>query len=116
MSNSFVRFGGTMEIGGINDRINMNRVKGIIKSVPNYFPEYPIEIPAQEKVWYGLRPCSPDGLPYIGKSHKINNLYLNTGHAMMGVSLAPASGLLLSEIVLDKQLSMKIDGFAAERF
>ena len=116
MSNSFVRFGGTMEIGGINDKINMNRVKGIIKSVPNYFPEYPIEIPAQEKVWFGLRPCSPDGLPYIGKSHKINNLYLNTGHAMMGVSLAPASGLLLSEIVLDKQLSMKIDGFAPERF
>ncbi len=93
MSENLIRFGGTMEIGGINNHINMNRVKGIIKSVPQYFPDYQLETPAKEKVWYGLRPCSPDGLPYIGRSSNLSNVIIASGHAMMGLSLAPGTNV-----------------------
>jgi D-amino-acid dehydrogenase len=116
MSGKFVRFGGTMEIGGLDSTINMNRVKGIIKSVPEFFPDYALELPKKEEVWYGFRPCSPDGLPYIGRSGSFENLFVNTGHAMMGISLAPASGKLIAQQILGKKTEMNLDGFSAQRF
>lgn len=116
MSGKFVRFGGTMEIGGLDSTINMNRVRGIIKSVPDFFPDYTLDLPKKEEVWYGFRPCSPDGLPYIGKSNYFKNFFINTGHAMMGISLAPASGKLLAQQVLDKKTEIDLEGFSPQRF
>lgn len=52
-----------------------------------------------ERVWAGLRPLSPDGLPYIGASSRFANLHIGTGHAMMGISLAPVTGELLAASV-----------------
>jgi D-amino-acid dehydrogenase len=111
-----LRFGGTMEITGIDHRISMNRVKGIVDSIPNYYPEMKVEMPRQEEVWHGLRPCSPDGLPYIGRSNTIKNLIMATGHSMMGLSLAPGTGKLISEIVNQEKVSIGIDAFDPERF
>ncbi|MCP9746698.1 FAD-binding oxidoreductase [Lacihabitans sp. CS3-21] len=116
MSGRFVRFGGTMEIGGLDSTINMNRVRGIIKSVPEFFPDYALDVPKKEEVWYGFRPCSPDGLPYIGYSGAYKNLFINTGHAMMGISLAPASGKLIAQQILGKKTEMDLNGFSAQRF
>ena len=116
MSDNLIRFGGTMEIGGINDNINMNRVRGIIKAVPEYFPDYQIDVPAKEKVWYGLRPCSPDGLPYIGRTKKYTNLIIASGHAMMGLSLAPATGKLVQEIIDNQPTSIDIGLYKPERY
>jgi D-amino-acid dehydrogenase len=116
MSGRFVRFGGTMEIGGLDSTINMNRVRGIIKSVPEFFPDYALDVPKKEEVWYGFRPCSPDGLPYIGHSGAYKNLFINTGHAMMGISLAPASGKLIAQQILGKKTEMDLNGFSAQRF
>jgi D-amino-acid dehydrogenase len=94
-----LRFGGTMEICGNDPAINMNRVKGIVDSIKTFYPELNVAMPRKDEVWYGFRPCSPDGLPYIGRSKKISNLIFNTGHAMMGVSLAPGSGKTVSQII-----------------
>lgn len=116
MDDNLIRFGGTMEIGGINKDINMNRVRGIIKAVPEFFPDYPIEVPKQEKVWSGLRPCSPDGLPYIGRTKKYKNLIIASGHAMMGLSLAPGTGKLVQEIVDNEKTSIDISLYAPERY
>jgi D-amino-acid dehydrogenase len=116
MSDNLIRFGGTMEIGGINSTVNMNRVRGIIKSVPQFFPDYPIAMPQASQVWHGLRPCSPDGLPYIGRSKRFTNLVLATGHAMMGLSLAPGTGKLVSQIIDNQPTSMDLGMFAVERF
>jgi D-amino-acid dehydrogenase len=116
MSDNLIRFGGTMEIGGLNNQINMNRVRGIIKAVPNYFPDYQIDIPQKEQVWYGLRPCSPDGLPYIGRTNKYKNLVIASGHAMMGLSLAPATGKLVQEIIDNQKNSIEIDLYKPERY
>jgi D-amino-acid dehydrogenase len=111
-----LRFGGTMEITGVDHSINMKRVKGIVDSIPTYYPEMKVDMPDQNKVWHGLRPCSPDGLPYIGRSEKIKNLTLATGHSMMGLSLAPGTGKLISEIIDHQKTSIDIDSFRPERF
>jgi D-amino-acid dehydrogenase len=95
--NDGIRFGGTMEIGRINNQVNMNRVKGIVESVPKYFPDFKLPVPDQKEVWFGFRPCSPDGLPYIGISAKYKNLAIATGHAMIGLSLGPATGKLIAD-------------------
>lgn len=111
-----LRFGGTMEITGIDHSISMNRVKGIVDSIPHYYPEMKVEMPKKEEVWHGLRPCSPDGLPYIGRSKKIKNLVIATGHSMMGLSLGPGTGLLVKEIVGQEKTTMVIDRFDPGRF
>ncbi len=111
-----LRFGGTMEIAGVNHDINMNRVKGIVNAIPRYYPEMKVDMPAKEDVWHGLRPCSPDGLPYIGRSTQLKNLILATGHAMMGLSLAPATGKLVAELLGHQHSSVPLGMFDPERF
>ncbi|MBK5279424.1 MAG: FAD-dependent oxidoreductase [Bacteroidia bacterium] len=111
-----LRFGGTMEITGIDHTVNMNRVKGIVDSIPKYYPDMKIPMPEKGKVWHGLRPCSPDGLPYIGRSKRVKNITLATGHSMMGVSLAPGTGKIISEIINQEKQSIGIDAFNPERF
>ena len=114
--NGSIRFGGTMEIGKINDKVNMNRVKGIVESVPKYFPDFKLPVPDQKNVWFGFRPCSPDGLPYIGMSGKYNNLAIATGHAMIGLALGPATGKLIAEALNGEKSSMDTSIFAPGRF
>lgn len=114
--NGQIRFGGTMEIAPMNDKINMNRVEGIVNSIPNYYPDYQVPVPQIDKIWYGFRPCSPDGLPYIGFSKKLNNLIVAGGHGMMGVSLAPATGKLVAQLAQGEQLATDISMYSAERF
>ena len=111
-----IRFGGTMEIGPVNDKVNMNRVQGIVEAIPAYMPGLHVEMPTKEKVWYGFRPCSPDGLPYIGYTNKCNNLLIAGGHAMMGLSLGPVTGLLISELAERKKTSIDIKAFNPSRF
>jgi D-amino-acid dehydrogenase len=93
-----LRFGGTLELGGLSPRINLQRVRAILNAVPRYYPNLKVEMPKPEQIWYGYRPCSPDGLPYIGRMKDFDNLVLATGHAMMGLSLGPATGVLVRDI------------------
>lgn len=112
----FTRFAGTMEIGGINHTINQKRVKAIAKAAETFYNGLKIPEDAIKNPACGLRPCSPDGLPYIGKTKNYKNLTIATGHAMMGWSLGPATGKLVSELIGEKPTSMKLDGFEVERF
>lgn len=113
---SNLRFGGTMEIAGVDHSINMKRVQGIVQSIPKYYPEMKVEMPARETVWHGLRPCSPDGMPFIGRSSKIKNLVVATGHSMMGLSLGPGTGKIVSELVSNERTSVELLAFKPERF
>lgn len=94
-----LRVGGTMEIAGFNERISPRRVAGIVKALPRYYPRFRAEHFAGIEPWSGLRPCSPDGLPYLGRTRAAGNLLVATGHAMMGLSLAPATGELVGQLV-----------------
>lgn len=111
----FTRFAGTMEIGGINNTINPVRVEAIAKASASYYKGLIISNEDKARANVGLRPCSPDGLPYIGKSAKCKNLTIATGHAMMGWSLGPATGLLVSQIISDKKTSLDIEAFHPDR-
>ncbi|MBT3741158.1 MAG: FAD-dependent oxidoreductase [Polaribacter sp.] len=113
--NGFTRFAGTMEIGGINDIINPVRVNAIAKAAESYYPNLRVNEQEKEAAKCGLRPCSPDGLPYIGKSSKCKNVTFATGHAMMGWSLGPATGKLVSEIISDKKRSLDLSPFHIDR-
>jgi D-amino-acid dehydrogenase len=114
--NGQVRFGGTMELAAVNDKINMNRVEGIVNSIPKYYPELNVEMPQPDKIWYGFRPCSPDGLPYLGYSQKLKNLIIAGGHGMMGISLGPATGKLVAELADRTNLSTDISIYNPERY
>jgi D-amino-acid dehydrogenase len=116
MDGNKIRFGGTMEITSIKKPPRMNRVKGILNAVKRFYPEFDIPMPAPEKVWYGYRPCSADGLPYIGKVKKWNNVVIATGHAMLGLSLGAGTGKLVSEIINEVPVSMNMTPFNVERF
>ncbi|WP_027137397.1 NAD(P)/FAD-dependent oxidoreductase [Gaetbulibacter saemankumensis] len=111
----FTRFAGTMEIAGINHDINPKRVNAISNAVQRYYSDITITSEEKEAAQCGLRPCSPDGLPYIGKSSKCDNLTIGTGHAMMGWSLGPATGKLISEIILNKEVSLNLEPFSPDR-
>jgi D-amino-acid dehydrogenase len=114
--NNFIRLAGTMELGGINLDINPRRVAGFLKSIEDYLPDFQYEKVKSLPVWAGLRPCSPDGLPYVGKDSKIKNLTIAAGHSMLGFTLGPVTGKLVSEIVRGEQTSLNIDQLAVDRY
>jgi D-amino-acid dehydrogenase len=111
-----LRCAGTMEIAGIDLSVNMNRVKGIVNGVNSFYPELKVNLPEKEAVWSGLRPCSPDGLPYIGRLNNLKNVTIATGHGMMGLSLGPATGKLVSEIIGHEKLSIDIKELNPNRY
>ena len=111
-----LRIGGTMEIAGLDTSINPSRVRGIVKSVAPYFPKFPARIFEGIQPWSGLRPCSPDGLPYLGRSSRCQNLTIATGHAMMGLSMGPVSGKLVAEVVNGESPSIPLTLTQPDRY
>lgn len=113
---SALRFGGTMEITGTDLSINPARVRGIIKGVAKYLPEFTADDFRDVQPWAGLRPCSPDGLPYIGRFSTYDNLSVAAGHAMMGLSLGPITGKLMSELLDGTEPSIPMTQLSPDRY
>jgi D-amino-acid dehydrogenase len=111
-----LRMGGTMEISGLNSPLLIKRAQAIYSGAKAYYPDLPVEPMPAEKIWYGLRPLTPDGLPYIGSHSKYSNLVIAGGHAMLGLSLAAGTGKLVEEIVSKKKTGVDIAAFSPERF
>ncbi len=111
----FTRFAGTMELSGINHQIRRNRVEAIARAASAYYEGLHIEPAEIEGAACGLRPVSPDGLPYIGRVGQWDNLCLATGHAMMGWSLGPVTGKLISELVSGHKPSLSLEAYHPER-
>ncbi len=122
---SRLRIGSTMEVGTMDDRVRLRRVQGILKAVQQYLPGL-AEDPGirtlsdpevlQQRTWFGYRPLSADGLPYIGFGRKNRNLILATGHAMLGVSLAAGTGRVVAELASGKPVTVPLDAFDPKRF
>ena len=66
--------------------------------------------------WYGWRPMTWDSLPIIGKVPRLENAYLATGHNMLGMSLATATGKLVAELITGASPHLDIDVFSPARF
>jgi D-amino-acid dehydrogenase len=97
-----LRIGGTLEISGWDNKVREEKIKWILESLPRYYPELKISRP--ENIWFGYRPCTPDGMPFIGKIKPGSSIVLATGHGMMGVSLAPVTGRLVKDVILKNVL------------
>jgi len=113
---SALRFGGTMEITGNDLSVNPARIRGIVKAVTTYLPDFSADDLQQVQPWAGLRPCSPDGLPYIGRFASFDNLSVAAGHAMMGLSLGPITGKLMSELLSGAAPSIPIERLSPDRY
>jgi D-amino-acid dehydrogenase len=111
-----LRFAGTMEISGLNEDINPVRVRGIIDAVPRYYPQFGPGDFAGVAPWQGLRPVSPDGLPYVGRTERYANLCIAAGHAMMGMSLGPITGKLVAGMLADEAPPFDLAQLAPDRY
>jgi len=117
-----LRIGGTLELAGMDLSINQRRVDAILDAVPRYLPDFDIGSYEILETWCGLRPCTPDGLPFLGRGPDVRNLVVAAGHAMIGVSLGPVTGKLVRQIVAgeraenDIDLDIDLDLLAVDRF
>ena len=111
-----LRIGGTMELSGINNKVLIKRMQGIYDSARNFYPGLTIDFPPADKIWNGLRPVTPDGLPYIGRVSKFDNVVIAGGHAMLGISEGTGTGKLVTEIVKEHATSIDIGAFNPQRF
>lgn len=112
---SALRFGGTMELSGTNSTSNPSRARGIIRSATEFFPEFRPEDFAGVAPWMGLRPLSPDGLPYLGRTSRYRNLCVAAGHAMLGVALAPVSGKIVAGLVVGEPSNENLELLSPDR-
>ncbi len=111
-----LRFAGTMEIAGTQLDINQRRVDGIVKAVKDFMPQFRDQDFSLIKEWAGLRPCTPDGLPYIGRTKRYKNLLVGTGHAMLGLTLGPITGHLLTQEIVGDQPDYSSQLLEVERY
>jgi D-amino-acid dehydrogenase len=111
-----LRFGGTMELSGHSGSVLPERIEQIIAAAQSYFPDFSADDFAAIKPWFGYRPMSPDGLPYIGRFAAFSNLTAACGHAMLGVTLAPITGLLVAETLAGRKPSVEMRLLSPDRF
>ena len=112
----WLRIGGTMEMSGHSDNILPKRVMAVYNAFGKYFPGMGLPEPDLSKAWFGYRPVTPDGMPYIGRHSRYGNLVYAGGHAMLGVSAAAGTGQLVDEIIQNKSTTIDISAFSPERF
>ena len=111
-----LRIAGTLELAGFDMSINNRRLQAILKSVTKYFPDFNADSLELIEIWRGLRPCSPDGLPYIGRPRRYDNVIIATGHGMKGISLAHVTGKIVSQLVSNEQFQVDMTALSVERF
>lgn len=113
---NLLRFAGTLELAGMDLSINQQRVDAILQAVPAYMPDLDPEGLELVEIWRGLRPCTPDGLPLLGRSHRYRNLTVAAGHAMVGLSLGPITGEIASRLVVGDDPGFDLELLRPERF
>ncbi|WP_418058825.1 NAD(P)/FAD-dependent oxidoreductase [Pimelobacter simplex] len=107
-----IRLAGTMEFGAEDLRVDERRAAAIPAAMAHYFPTWPASRP---RPWTGLRPMTSDGLPVIGRVSPAP-VYVAAGHAMLGVTLGPLTGKLLSESILTGTEPALLRPFGLDRF
>ncbi len=119
-----LRFTGALELTGLDRSIDPRRLRRIFEQVSAYLPETDTDAilaatgrdSAGPRVWSGFRPCSPDGLPIIGRVGSVPNLTVATGHGTLGLALAPITGKLVASLVSDEAPALALDLLAPGRF
>jgi D-amino-acid dehydrogenase len=108
------RLGSMMEFVGYNESIHSRRIDYLKLAAAQYLDQ-PIG-EAVEETWFGWRPMTPDSRPIIGRSPALSNVVIAAGHNMLGLSMAPATGKLVMEILLGRQPHLDIGPYSPGRF
>lgn len=111
---SMLRMGGTLELAGLDLRINRRRLDSVVRATRSDMPGL-VTTPTLE-IWRGLRPLTPDDLPIIGRPPGTTGLILATGHGMSGISQGPMTGELIAQLVTGEKPSLDLAPFSPERF
>ena len=109
-----IRFAGTMELSGVNTVLDRRRIRGIRRGVGRY-----LNLPmgdSEGTEWVGMRPITPDGLPLLGRVPRFENVYIATGHAMLGVTLAPATAEVMGDLMTGATPAPELSAFEPGRF
>jgi D-amino-acid dehydrogenase len=104
-----VRVSGTLELGARGLTLSERRLRAITAAASAALPGW--DMPADPADWAGMRPLSPDGLPYIGPLPGIDGFHVAAAHAMLGVTLAPITGELLGDLIADGERDPLLDAF-----
>ncbi|MBM6589514.1 FAD-dependent oxidoreductase [Brevibacterium sp. RIT803] len=107
--NGMLRLAGTMEFGSRDDEVNGVRVEAIRRAARQSFRDWGDSPTGEQAPWAGSRPMTPDGLPVIGNLGTAKNAFVNSGHSMLGLTLAPASAKVLTDIMLDRRSNLSPD-------
>jgi D-amino-acid dehydrogenase len=111
-----LRIAGTLELAGFDQSMNRRRLQAILKAVSAYFPEFDYESLDLVEIWRGLRPCTPDGLPYLGRLPRYDNATIAAGHGMLGISLAPITGKIVAQLIANETPAIDLTPLRVERF
>lgn len=108
-----VRFSGTLEFAGMDLSLNERRLDAIRRAGRQFRP-----VPGDERgeTWAGLRPCTPDGLPLVGRTRAFENLLVATGHATKGICLGPITGKIIAQLICDEKPVLDPAGLNPDRF
>jgi D-amino-acid dehydrogenase len=109
-----LRIAGTLELAGLDMSINSARLATVRRSAERAMNG--VAGRKSVETWSGLRPCTPDGLPVIGRPRVLDNVVIATGHAMKGVALGPITGRLVAELASGAQPSFDLRPLRGERF
>jgi len=108
------RLGSTMEFAGYDTSLRRERIE-LLKSAARLYLHEPLAEPVQEE-WFGWRPMTPDSLPIIGPSPAMSNVWIAAGHNMLGLSMAPATGRLVAELIAGEQPHIEPRAYWPTRF
>jgi D-amino-acid dehydrogenase len=109
-----LRLAGTLQLSGLSMRIDAVRVKATLASGIRTLRG--IDQSRITEVWRGIRPCTPDGLPILGRSERLGNVVFATGHAMKGLHLAPETGRVVAQVVVGEAPTRDLAPFSPDRF
>ena len=111
-----LRLAGTMEFGGLDEDVRQVRVDAILRAPESYFRDWKRPAAVDIVPRAGLRPMAPDGLPVIGRLPRVDNGFVSTGHGMLGVTLAPATARVLTDLIRHGRMSALLAPFSPARF
>ncbi len=110
-----VRVAGVFELGASNEDVSPAVGKRLLAAARPYLAGWQPDPDGPVEAWAGLRPATPDGLPLIGALPGLDDIYLATGHGMLGVTLAPATADLLAPLVLEGRAAPELTPFDPAR-
>jgi D-amino-acid dehydrogenase len=111
-----LRLAGTMEISGLRSRDLPRRIRQLVDSFVAYYPDFRAQDFSGIPAWRGLRPCSADGLPYVGRTARFENLCVATGHSMLGVTLGPITGELIAQLLSGEKPALPLEPLSPDRY